>query len=61
MPRRKKIDRPRALEVQLPDSIYTKVKAELYSDIEGKVPFGAMSALAEELLTDWLRTRGVIV
>lgn len=61
MSRRKKIDRPRALEIQLPDSIYTKVKAELYSEIEGKVPFGAVSALGEQLFTDWLRTRGVIV
>ena len=58
---RLKLDRPRALEVQLPDSILTKVRAELYSEVDGRVPFGAMSKLAERLFTDWLRARGVEV
>lgn len=61
MGRRKKIDRPRRLEVNIADSIYTKVRAELYSEVEGKVPFAAMSQLVEELFTDWLRSRGIIV
>ncbi len=61
MSRRKKIDRPRRLEIQLPDSIYEKVKAELYSELESRVPYGAVSELSTQLLTDWLRGRGVTV
>jgi hypothetical protein len=61
MTRRKKIDRPKEVAIQVPESILTKVKAELYSEVEGKVPFGAFSGLVEELFTHWLRSRGVIV
>ena len=60
MTRRKKIDRPRRVEIQLPDSIYCRVRSELFSEIEGKVPFGALSAVAEQLFTEWLRARGVM-
>lgn len=61
MPRPRKIDRPRKLELKIPDSIYVKIKAELYSDIEGKVPFGAISAVGVMLFSDWLRERGHIL
>lgn len=61
MPRPKKVDRPRAVELQLPDSLWMKVRAELYSEIEGKIPFGAVSALGVQLFTEWLKSRGVNV
>ena len=61
MPRAYKIDRPKRVEVYLPESILTKVQTELYSEVEGKVPFGAMSALVEDQLRLWLKSRGVIV
>lgn len=57
MGRPKKVDRPRKVEVQVPDSIYSAVQAELYSEIEGKIPFGALSNLATELFVNWLRHR----
>jgi len=59
MPRIKKIDRPKRVEVQLPESVKLKVDMELYSELEGKVPFGKFSELVTELLGDWLRARGV--
>jgi hypothetical protein len=61
MPRPLKVDRPVALKVWLPTSINDKVKRELYSEVEGKVPFGAQSELVEILLTEWLKGRGVQV
>lgn len=67
MTRRKKLDRPSTdgrvarIELQLPHSLCLKVKSELYSEVEGKVPFGALSMLGEKLFTEWLRERGVIV
>jgi hypothetical protein len=61
MGRRRKIDRPRPLEIQLPESIRSKVDAELYSELEGRIPFGAYSRLSEQLFTEWLEKRGVVV
>jgi hypothetical protein len=61
MPRPKHIDRPQRIEVNLPQSILSKVHTELYSDVEGRVPYGAASALFTELATKWLESRGVQV
>lgn len=57
----RKIDRGMKLNLQIPASILAKVQVELYSEIEGRVPFGAMSKLGTELFTDWLKSRGVVV
>ena len=59
MPRPKKVDRTQRIEVQIPASILTKVKLELYSELEGRVPFGSMSELLTELMTDWLKALGI--
>lgn len=61
MPRPLKVDRPKALKLQLPGSLHDKLMRELYSEVEGRVPFGAISTLGEELVTDWLRSRGIVV
>ncbi len=61
MPRQKKIDRPREMKLYLPDSVRTMVDQELFSEIEQRVPFGAMNNLGVQLFTDWLRNRGRIV
>lgn len=61
MPRLRKIDRSRRLELKLPESIYRKVHDQLYSEVENGVPFGAMSALGTELFSNWLKARGVEV
>lgn len=61
MPRPRKLDRPHRLEIQLPESLWAKLNVELYSEVEGKVPHGALTQLATSLITDWLKSRGVIV
>lgn len=61
MPRPKKLDRPRRLEVQIPDSIYSKLQDELFSEVEGRVPHGAASTLCTSLITNWLKSRGAIL
>jgi hypothetical protein len=61
MPRTKLIDRPRKVEVQIPSSVWDKVQNELYSDVEGKIPFGATSRLATQLFIDWLKARKVAI
>jgi len=57
MPRPKKLDRGVSLHLRIPESILAKVQLELYSELEGRVPFGAMSELAAKLFTDWLSRR----
>ena len=59
MPRVKRVDRPVRLEITLPESVSAAVELELFSDIEGRVPYGARSKLIEQLLRQWLASRGV--
>jgi len=59
MPRVKRVDRPVRLEITLPESVSAAVELELFSDIEGRVPYGARSKLLEQLLRQWLASRGV--
>ena len=59
MPRPRKAIRPVEKNISLPQDLVTRVDLELYSDLEGKVPFGAKSELVESLLRDWLKSRGV--
>lgn len=61
MPRIKRVDRPVRLEITLPESVSAAVELELFSDIEGRVPYGARSKLIEQLLRDWLASRKVIL
>lgn len=61
MPRPKQIDRPKRIEVHMPASLHDKVMRELHSEIEQRVPFGALSNLYIELTTQWLEGRGVVV
>ena len=59
MPRPKLIDRPKQFNVQLPESLYAKLRIELHSELEGRVPHGALSELVQTLIRGWLIDRGV--
>lgn len=61
MPRTKMIDRPVQRAVYIPESVCNKLDLELYSELEGKVPFGAFNGLMVELIKGWLNERGVVV
>lgn len=58
--RKAQIDRPSRVEIWLPESLHLRLKLELFSELEGKVPHGRMSELGVELFTKWLKEeRGV--
>lgn len=57
MPRPKKTDRPIEKSVNLPESIVAQVEIHLFSELEGKVPFGAWSELMKGLLKEWLEKK----
>lgn len=60
MGRRLKVDRPQQIVIYLPTSVREAVNAALYSEIEGRVPFGAMTKLSEQLFRKWLKEeRGI--
>lgn len=61
MPRPKKVDRPVEFKFYLPSSISMKLEIELFSEVEGKVPFGARNELIIRLISEWLQKRGVVV
>ena len=54
MARPKKIDRPVEKRIMLPESLVARVELELYSDLEGKVPFGAWQKFLVELINERL-------
>jgi hypothetical protein len=57
MPRPARTDRPVEKHLSLPASIVAQVDLQLFSQLEGKVPHGAWSALMEQLLREWLTAR----
>lgn len=50
MGRAKKTDRPIEKNISLPQSIVVRVELELFSALEGKVPFGAWQKYIVELI-----------
>ena len=50
MARPKRTDRPVEKRISLPESLVARVELELYSELEGKVPFGAWQTLIGQLL-----------
>ena len=54
MPKPRRVDRPVEKSISLPQTLCAQVDIMLYSELEGRVPFGAWSKLMESLLTEWL-------
>lgn len=50
MPRPRKVDRPIGIEVYVPASLYQKLRDRLYSEVEGRIPHGALTGYVVELL-----------
>ena len=46
--------------ISLPRELCTRVDLALYSDLEGRVPFGAWSKVVEALLNKWLTDRAAV-
>ncbi len=45
-----KTDRPQEKNISLPSSLVARVDLELFSDLEGKVPFGAWQRYVKRLI-----------
>jgi hypothetical protein len=50
MPKPRRTDRPVEKSINLPQTLCAQVDLLLYSELEGRVPFGAWSKLIEQLL-----------
>lgn len=61
MPRPRKVERSHHMSVYLPESVKAKMDIELYSELEGRVPFGAYNNLFVDLVRGWLAERGILV
>jgi hypothetical protein len=55
MARRKAITRPIEKNISLPEDLVAQVDLMLFSDLEGKVPFGAWKRYVEKLIRDDLK------
>jgi len=58
MPRPRKAIRPVEKNISLPEDLVAQVDLELFSEVEGKVPFGAWQRLLERLSRGHLARRG---
>ena len=58
MGRPRKAIRPIEKNISLPLDLVVQVELELYSELEGKVPFGAWSGYVEKLIRDDLEKKG---
>jgi len=57
MPRPRKAVRPIEKNLSLPQDLVAAVDLELWSEVEGKVPFGAWAKYVEELIRKDLAQR----
>lgn len=60
MPRPAKAIKPAEKNISLPSDLVAKVDLALWSDLEGRVPFGGWSKLVEALLNRWLAERAAV-
>lgn len=60
MPRPRRTDRPVEKNISLPETLVVKVDLMLFSDLEGKVPFGAWKGYVESLIRQDLMKKGLL-
>ena len=59
MPRTPNPDRPQRLVVNLPTSIFSRIAGKLFSEVEGRVPYGAWSEFLSERAREHLEWKQV--
>lgn len=59
MPRPRKTIRPVELHIKLPEDLVARLRLELFSEAEGRIPQGAYQALFEQLLRNHFKTTEV--
>lgn len=55
MARPRNISRTVEKKVSIPENVVAQVELELYSEVEGRVPYGAWGSLLTGLLSEWLK------
>jgi len=61
MARPRKTVRTVPKNICLPEDLVAKLELELYSEVEGKIPFGAQQEFFTKLLRDYFNQKGVTV
>lgn len=59
MPRKEKLDPPVEWRAHIPTSLDIEVKKRLWDPVLRKPKYGAASELTTQLLSDWIKTKGV--
>lgn len=54
MPRPLKVDRPSKVHIYFPESVMARLRLELYSELEARVPHGAISQFVVEAVREKL-------
>jgi hypothetical protein len=56
MPRGKpaRLDRPIKVTINIPESVYSRFQLALWSELEGRVPYGKLSEVVSDLIVRWL-------
>lgn len=53
----KRLDQPVKLTCWIPESVDARMRLQLYSEVEGRIPYNSISGLVSELLTEWLNKK----
>ncbi len=61
MPRPKKLIRPIAINLKLPEDLVAQIQLELYSETLGKVPQGAIQGFFESLSREYFAKKALAV
>lgn len=54
MARQPHIIRPYHLHMTIPEDLYAEIALHLWSDVEGRIPYGTLGKLINSLLRDYL-------
>ena len=60
MARPKKVQRPVEISISIPEDLNVRMRLELFSEVENRVPHGAISRLVETLLREHFNKIGVL-
>ena len=53
MARPKKVNRPVEISISIPEDLNLQMRLELFSEVEDRIPHGAISRLVETLLREY--------
>ena len=59
MPKGKKAIRPVYVKISFPENLYAQLMLHLFSNLEGRVPHGALSSFVQEAVKAKLKSEGM--